>query len=162
RDLGANGAHDDLRLGLLEERAADGGELAGAVRARVEPADEHAAARLAAVEVRHEPARGADQRRLARRGQARPHDEPAGLDVQRDVAQRGLRGAGVAVAEVLEGQRAHASIPVRLRSGSCASTTIAAAYSHGPAPPVSSNVGYGSTVATSLARPTTASSASAA
>ena len=39
-ELGADGAHHDLRLRVLEQRAGDGGEVARPVLARVEPADD--------------------------------------------------------------------------------------------------------------------------
>ena len=44
-ELGAHRAEDDLRLGLLEERAGDRGEVGRPVLARVEPADDAAARR---------------------------------------------------------------------------------------------------------------------
>ena len=45
RELGAHGAHHDLRLGVLEQRAGDRGELGRPVLARVEPADARAGRR---------------------------------------------------------------------------------------------------------------------
>ena len=90
-ELGPHAAHHHLRLGLLEHRAAHGGQLARAVLAHVEPADLELAARLAAVEVRDEPAERAQQRRLARAGQAGQHGERAGLDLERDVVERAAR-----------------------------------------------------------------------
>ena len=63
-ELCAHSAHHDLALGLLEDRPADGGELAGAVLAHVEAPNAQLAVRLAAVEVRHEPAERAQERRL--------------------------------------------------------------------------------------------------
>ena len=65
----AHGVEHDLRLGVLEQRPGDRGEVRRAVLARVEPADDDAPGELAAVEVRHEARRGADDRRLARRRQ---------------------------------------------------------------------------------------------
>ena len=124
-DLRADRAHHDLRLGLLEQRAADRGQVAGPVLARVEAADDDAPGGLAAVEVRHETACRADQRRLAGRREPRQDDELAGIDVQRYVAQRRLGTARIAVPELLEGQRAHGSIPRLLANGSSASATIA-------------------------------------
>src|SRR4029079_9372544 len=116
-----------LGLGLLEQRSADRRQVAGAVLARVETADDDAPGGLAAVEVRHQTACRADQRRLAGRRETRQDDELAGIDMQRDVAQRGLGAARIAVAEVLERQRAHASTPRLLANGTSASATIAAA-----------------------------------
>ena len=63
--LGAHAAHHHLRLGLLEDGAAHCGQLPGPVVAHVETANAQLAARLAAVEVRHETAERAQQRRLA-------------------------------------------------------------------------------------------------
>ena len=73
RELGAHGAHHDLRLRVLEQRPGDGGQLGRAVLARVEPARHQPPGELAAVEVRDEPGRRAQQRRLARAGAAREH-----------------------------------------------------------------------------------------
>ena len=71
RELGAHAAHHDLRLGILEHGAAHGCELARAVFAHVEPADLELALDVAAVEVRHEPAERAQERRLAGAGRRR-------------------------------------------------------------------------------------------
>ena len=87
RQLRADSAHHDLRLGVLEQRAGDRGQLGRAVVARVQPAGEQPARELAAVEVRDEPGRGAQQRRLARPRPAREDDELARLHAQRDVGQ---------------------------------------------------------------------------
>ena len=86
--LRPHAAHHDLRLGLLEDRAAHGGQLAGAVVAHVEAAHAQLAGRLAAVEVRHEAAERAQQRRLAGAGHPREHGERARLELERQVAQR--------------------------------------------------------------------------
>ena len=94
RQLGAHGAHHHLRLGVLEQRAGDGGQLGRAVVARVEPAGEQPARELAAVEVRDEPGGGAQQRRLARPRPAGEHDELARLDAQRDVRSAGRAAPG--------------------------------------------------------------------
>ena len=72
-ELGPHAAHHHLRLGLLEDGAAHRGQLARPVLAHVEAADVERAARLAAVEVRHEPAERAQERRLAGAGHARQH-----------------------------------------------------------------------------------------
>ena len=92
RELGAHGAHHDLRLGVLEQRAGDGGQLGRAVVARVEPAGEQPPGELAAVEVRHEAGRGAQQRRLARARAAGEHDELA--RARRAATRRPARAAG--------------------------------------------------------------------
>ena len=93
RELGAHRAHHDLRLGVLEQRARDRGQLGRAVLARVEAARHEPPDELAAVEVRHEPGRRAQQRRLAGAGAAREDDELARLDPQRDVGERRPRRA---------------------------------------------------------------------
>ena len=54
--------HDDLRLGILEHEPRVPRELAWPVPAGVQSGDAHAAAELPAVEVRHQPQRGAKER----------------------------------------------------------------------------------------------------
>jgi hypothetical protein len=71
--LGAHRVQDDLRLGVLQQRAGDRGEVGGAVLARVEAADDDPAAELAAVEVRDQPGRGPGDGRLA--GGRQPRDD---------------------------------------------------------------------------------------
>ena len=133
RELGAHRAHHDLRLGVLEQRAGDRGQLGRAVVARVEPAGEQPARELAAVEVRHEPGRGAQQRRLARPRPAGEDDELARLDAQRDVGQRRPRGARIRVGDVVEDELAHRPIPRRSANGSSAHATSATASATTPA-----------------------------
>ena len=77
RELGAHGAHHELRLGVLEEHAREGAEPRRAVLARVEARERDAAGEAPAVEVRHEPAGGTQQRRLAVAGEARQQAELA-------------------------------------------------------------------------------------
>ena len=77
RDLGADGGRDDLGLGVLGDVADAAGELARAGVARVEAGDLDPPGDLAAVEVRHEAAGGAQQRRLARARAAGEDDELA-------------------------------------------------------------------------------------
>ena len=86
-DLGGDGGRDDLRLRVLGDVADDRGELAGAGGDRIDARDLDAALDLAAVEVRHQPAGGAQQGRLARRRAPRQHSELARRKGQRDVAQ---------------------------------------------------------------------------
>ena len=80
RELGAHRAHDELRLGVLEQRARDRAQARRAVLARVQTGERHAAGEAPAVEVRHEPAGGAQQRRLAVAGEAREQAELARLE----------------------------------------------------------------------------------
>ncbi len=126
RQLGADGAHDHLGLGILEQRAGDRGERGRAVLARVQPAAGELARERAAVEVRHEPGGRAQERRLARAGGAGQHDELARLDRQRHVAQRRL-GAGVGVGHAGQLEHAHRPIPRRSANGSSAQAASAAA-----------------------------------
>ena len=134
-ELGAHAAHHDLALGLLEDRAADRGQVAGAVLAHVEPADTQLAARLAAVEVRDEPAERAQECRLPRAGDAREHREGARLELERDVLERLTRPVRVAVAEAVGERERHGLPPTPSRArrpanGASATRTIAAASAH--------------------------------
>ena len=106
-ELGPHRRHHDLRLGVLEERARDGGDLRRAALARVEAADDDAAGELAAVEVRDEAGRRAQQRRLAAGGSPRQEHQLAFAQLQR----RRPRSAGgtasrVAVGEAVASERA--------------------------------------------------------
>ena len=98
-ELGPDSAHHDLRLGLLEDRAAHRRELPRPVVAHVEPADGQRTRGLATVEVRHETAEGAQERRLPRARHAGQHREGPGLDRQIDVGQRRRLRLGIAVAK---------------------------------------------------------------
>ena len=93
RDLRPHRPHHDLRLGVLEERPGDRGDLGRPVRTGVEPAGLHAPAERPAVEVRHEPARGPQQRRLPRSRATGDQHQLPGLDRQRDVGERRRRAA---------------------------------------------------------------------
>ena len=130
-----NGAQHDLRLGVLEEAARHRGHGARAVLARVEAAGGDAAAERPAVEMRHEPAGGAQQGRLAA-GRGPGHDdELAGLDDEVDVAQGLTRSIGVGVFDALEGQQGgYRSIPRRSAKGRSATSAMArhSAISAGP------------------------------
>ena len=87
RQLGAHGAHDQLGLGVLEHHAGDAPSPPGRARAcpdlRRTPAR-----RTPAVEVRHEAAGGAQQRRLARGREPGEQAELTRRDRQLDIAQR--------------------------------------------------------------------------
>ena len=132
RQLRAHRAHHDLRLGVLEQRAGDGGQLGRAVVARVEAAGQQPPGELAAVEVRHEARGGAQQRRLARPRPAGEHDELARLDAQGHVGERRPRGAGIGVGDAVEDELAHRPIPRRSANGSSAHATSAAASASTP------------------------------
>ena len=86
-DLGGDRGRDDLGLGVLGDVADDGGQPAGAGGERVDPGDLDPALDLAAVEVGHEAAGGAQQGRLAAGRAAGEEDELAGADLERDLAQ---------------------------------------------------------------------------
>ena len=127
-ELAADRVHHDLRLGVLEQRAGHRGQRRRLVGACVEAAGRHAARELATVEVRHQPARGAQQRRLARAGAAREHHELARRDLEVDAAQRGRADARVGVGDALERERrAHRPIPRRSANGSRTHATSSAA-----------------------------------
>jgi hypothetical protein len=79
-ELRADRAEDGLGLGILQQGAGHRGELRGTVLARVQAADDDAAAELPAVEVRHQAAERAQQRALAAGRRAGHHDELPGLD----------------------------------------------------------------------------------
>ena len=98
RQLRAHGAHHELRLGVLEQRARDGGQL-GRARARACRAPDHTrAGELAAVEVRHQPPAARSSVDLPRPGQAREHDELARLD-RSETSRSAGRGARVGVGD---------------------------------------------------------------
>ena len=92
RDLRAHAGHHHLCLGVGQQRSRVRPDLGGGVLAGVEPGRQHGPAEAAPVEVRHQPAGGAQQRRLARAGEPGDHAELARLDREADVAQ-GRRGA---------------------------------------------------------------------
>ncbi len=116
RELGADGAHHELRLGVLEQHARVAAEVRGAVLARVEAGERDRAGERAAVEMRHEPAGRMQERRLAVAGQSRQQAELARFQLEADVVERrGLR-TRVAVGDVVERQD-HWSIPRRSRNG---------------------------------------------
>ena len=158
--LGADRPHDDLGLGILEQRAGDRGDRRRVVRARVQPADLEPAGELAAMEVRDEPAGGAQQRRLARAARSGQDDELAGGDVEVDVAQRRRARVRVAVADAVEPERAHRPIPRRSANGSSAHAARTAQSPSCGAPAGAPKVGYAEkscTPATCAARATAAS-----
>ena len=70
RDLGMHAAHDHLCLGVLQQRAAGGCQVARPMFADAQARHTQLAGGLAAVEVRDEPARRPQQGRLARAGLA--------------------------------------------------------------------------------------------
>ncbi len=111
RELGADRVHDDLRLGILQQRAGHGADRGRGVIACVQSADDHVARKAAAVEVRDETGGGAQQRRLARPRQ--PHDdaELTGRHRQADIAQRILCPRRISIADALEGENAHGNHP---------------------------------------------------
>jgi hypothetical protein len=88
-DLVLDMAEDDLVLRVLEERRHGAGQLRRAGRARVGPADLDATGEAAAVEVRHEARKRAQQRRLPRARGAEQDDELTGLQSEGHVLQRG-------------------------------------------------------------------------
>ncbi len=85
-ELGADGAHDDLGLGVLQDRARERADRRGAVLAGVEAGDRDAPGEVAAVEVRHEPAAARRSVDLPEPERPASTTELAGLDRQRDIA----------------------------------------------------------------------------
>ena len=133
-ELMANGAEHDLRLGVLEEAARHRRDRRRPVLAGIEAADHRAAAEDAAVEVRHEAARGAQQRGLAAGRQPGENHELARLDDHRHITQRRPRRPGVGVRHAFQREHAHGSIPRRSRNGASATTISAPASSSSPLP----------------------------
>ena len=145
--LGAHAAHHHLALGFLEDRAAHRGQLARPVLAHVEPGHLELPARLAAVEVRHEPAERPQQRRLAGARHPGQHGEGPRLELERDVAERGTAvalGVGVAEAAGTRDRISHRPTPSRAArpaNGARPSRTNAAASPHSAGPKARSSVG---------------------
>ena len=102
RELGAHGAHHELGLGVLEERAGDRSELRGPVLAGVQAGERDAPGEAPAVEVRDEAAGGAQQRRLAVPGAPGEQAELTGLQLEGDVVEGGALRVGVVVGDALE------------------------------------------------------------
>ena len=104
--------------------------------ASVEPRDDCAPGEVAAMEVRYEPARGTQERRLPAPGEPCEDAELAREQIEADVVQRGVARAGVAVRDTLEREHraAHRSIPLRAANGSSVAAVIARASATVPTP----------------------------
>ena len=100
--LARDPAEDDLVLGILEKRRDLAGEVGRAEAAGIEARDHDAALESPAVKVRDEPRERAEKSRLAGAGRAQQRNDLAGLDLERDVRQRGLLRARVRVGEALD------------------------------------------------------------
>ena len=116
-DLRADARHHHLRLGIGQQRSRVDPDLGGCVLAGVQAGGQDRAAEAAAVEVGHQPAGRAQQRRLARAREPGDDAELPRLDREADLAQRRGGGAGVAVGDALETQDAHGSIPGAVEEG---------------------------------------------
>src|SRR5207248_11358567 len=104
-ELGRNGAHDGLQLGILENRSGHRGDPARSVRSRAQTSHDHFALKLAAVEVRHEPGRGAKQSRLpAFRGIGENEELPL-PDLEVDALERRCRPVWVAIRDRFEAKQ---------------------------------------------------------
>ena len=101
------------------------GELGRAVVLEIEAADLRLAGERAAVEVRDDPAREAEERALAGRGEPGDDHELALLDRQADAVERRRSRARVAVGQLVQREDAQRSIPRRWQKGAAASTTKA-------------------------------------
>ena len=137
RELGPHRAHHELGLGVLEAATpANAPRLGGAVLARVQAGERHPPGEATAVEVRHQPAGGAQQRRLAVPGEAREQAELARLDLEADLRERGARDPRIVVGDVLDRQQrgTHGSIPRRSANGSSTAPISAAHSTMVPAP----------------------------
>ena len=116
RELGAHRAHHDLRLGVLEQRAGDRGQLGRAVLARVE------AAGHAAGPANSPPWKCGTSPAAARSSVDLPEPEPPasttnspGSTRSETSAQRRPRRARIGVGDALEDELAHR--PIRLAHG---------------------------------------------
>ena len=96
-DLADHEREDDLLFRVLEDAGHRPGELGRRHRPRVASGDLDAALEAAAVKVRNEPCKCAQQRRLAGARRTKHGNDFARLDFQRDIAKR--RGAGLRVGE---------------------------------------------------------------
>ena len=101
-DLGLDAGKDDLVLRILEGDR-DGARKVARLRAAGVTADDlHSPGEETAVEVRHEPGEGPQQRRLARSGRAEQADELARPDVEGNVLERRSSRPRIGVREVLD------------------------------------------------------------
>jgi hypothetical protein len=96
-DLVLHAIHDELRFGVLEDKAHVAAEHLGGGGHGVERADAHVARQLAAAKVGNQPIDAAQQRRLARTGRADHQDQLAFRQLQADILERRCVRAGVGV-----------------------------------------------------------------
>jgi len=99
-DLLLDALDDELRLRILEDQAHPAGQHRRPFAEGVVPGDAHGAGTATAGEVRHQAVQRAQQRGLAGARASSHQHEFSRADVQRDVAQDGLRGAGIPVGQV--------------------------------------------------------------
>ena len=130
RQLRAHPARHQLRLGILKQSAGECAQARRAVVARAQAGERDVAREAPAVEVRHQPARGPQQRRLALPGQTREQAELARRELEADVLERRGIDTRIAVGDALEREDrpAHGSIPRRSQKGS-ATAAISATHS---------------------------------
>jgi len=102
RHLGGHAREHDLVLRVLEERRNGSREIGGTQAPRVMAGDLDAAGKTAPVEVRHEPGKRAQQRRLPTAGGAEQRDHLAGAELERDVVQRRRGCLRIAEGKVLD------------------------------------------------------------
>ena len=107
-DLVRDSGHHDLILRVLEDRRHRAGEQPGSGLAGVEARDDDGARERAAVKVRHEPGKRAEQARLARARRTEQGDVFALGNGQRDVAQHRLARV-VGEGEVLDAGYSHSA-----------------------------------------------------
>jgi hypothetical protein len=89
-----------LGRGFLEHGRHGPGKVRGTQRSRVAPGDDDAAGEPAAVKVRHEARKRAEQRRLAGPRRSEQRDEFATFDLEGHACEGGSVGAGIREAQV--------------------------------------------------------------
>src|ERR1039458_9579044 len=136
RQLGPHGAHHQLRLRVLKQHPHERPQTRGSVLARVQTRERHPSREPSSVEVRRQPARRAQERRLAVSGEAREQTELAGCNIEADILQSASIRARVAIANAVKRQQGgpQGSIPRRSPNGT-RTATISPAHS-ASVPPV--------------------------
>ena len=98
-DLAIDREHDRPGLGILEDDAGARAHLGGSCMTRIEPRDLAAPGETTTVEVRHEAAQHAQQRRLARAARSGQQHELACVELEVDAGERVPLAARGAVAD---------------------------------------------------------------
>ena len=101
-DLVLDPVHDELRLGILEDKPDVAAEHLGRGRHRVQPLHAHVARQGAAAKVRHQPVDAAQQRGFARAGRADHQDQLAFGQLEAHVLERRRGGPGIRIGQMLK------------------------------------------------------------